>query len=1038
MTTFEQLSIDYPSTLSCPCSQISIPYNRFLAFNPEYHQVCSSDFVRNEWISSLFNVTMTNNYLLDFRLIASSQFQVLALLCRTANATVVDAIKEFTSSEMISRSALFRANFDIQIAALVEQLQTTTRADNSRIEQLFSLVLAQNRLFSALRTNFYVANIPGSNGFATYSASYANIFNEINIISTSNYPNDACSCSDTFDCKFPSGIFNWSGPGSMIAGDTLWSYPPPLFFVSGMQAGCIPQTSLLSSTLECFFNQTCLNLVTSSTDALVGVTPLNFTIGYSSFNPNTLVSNIFDQLMIESWHNTTDFGSYFEVCSPTVCTYSYSQRFNVVYMITTLVSLTGGLCVAMHILSSFIIKFLIKRKRSTVTEEADEADEANVGIDQNKITGATNAVPRSQKINGSWSLRYQSKVYSDGNNSCSCGSSSSCTKPQGFYCNSPMCHYGTSLPNLTISGFKIGCCPIDSILLSTLECLFNQSCIQMLIDWRLFGFTQDYLSINLTNINALNSSIQSQYLSNTSLETIILQLFVENWTETVDYAAHYSQCQPKSCTYTFIEQRRPIFIITNVVGLLGGLTVILRLLVPPCVKTIRHIYHHRYNRSERKIGKESNNFNIENNEFAIAGIHTHWSFSSLIASTRQSLLTINVYETESASNNQLLASRIYLVLVIISITIISLFIGLSQQTHSFTVDSPTETQFEYLHSQYPATLTCPCSQIVIQYNKFLNVSPVMHQACSSPFVSSGWSTSLFSMGSTWTVPDWFLLSIQFRLLSSLCDLAKDVAYQSGFDFISNELANVETLPVTLFQAQVSSAIALLTEQTPARFRRTLAFIIDACQSNQLQDQFMSSWKMIYSNSNESYVFRTVPLSYNNNTCTCAVGMLTCSRSLSFWNSSNNTITFPGFNGGCLPIFGLRVSTFECLYDQTCVNKLTALIGFLTPIIVLNSSDNTRYPPNATLIGSIMDDLFIETWSNSSNYSSYFYECAPASCQYSYVERNDIVYMLTILLALYGGLTISIRLIVWYGLDAFVWLLTRCRRSGQVIPVIVTE
>ena len=260
---------------------------------------------------------------------------------------------------------------------------------------------------------------------------------------------------------------------------------------------------------------------------------------------------------------------------------------------------------------------------------------------------------------------------------------------------------------------------------------------------------------------------------------------------------------------------------------------------------------------------------------------------------RQSIQTLNVYETELIGNYQLLASRIYLVLFMISIAIISFFVGLSQQTHSITVHSPTETQFEYLYSQYSTALKCPCSKVAIPYEKFLNVSPSMHLLCFSEFVSSNWSTTLFNKGSLWSVPDWFLLSTQFRLLSSLCNLAKNAINQSRYNFMSKKFISTETLPSSLFRTQLDSVITLLFRQTPITFRHTLAFITDAHQSNQLQDQFMSSWKMVYSTSEEYYIFRTVPLSYDNNTCTCAANMLACSRSLSFLDSNNNTISFPG-------------------------------------------------------------------------------------------------------------------------------------------------
>ena len=45
------------------------------------------------------------------------------------------------------------------------------------------------------------------------------------------------------------------------------------------------------------------------------------------------------------------------------------------------------------------------------------------------------------------------------------------------------------------------------------------------------------------------------------------------------------------------------------------------------------------------------------------------------------------------------------------------------------------------------------------------------------------------------------------------------------------------------------------------------------------------------------------------------------------------------------------------------------------------------------------------------YDQYFTYCAPKICQYSYSERADLLYMITILLALYGGLQTALRFIV---------------------------
>ena len=54
------------------------------------------------------------------------------------------------------------------------------------------------------------------------------------------------------------------------------------------------------------------------------------------------------------------------------------------------------------------------------------------------------------------------------------------------------------------------------------------------------------------------------------------------------------------------------------------------------------------------------------------------------------------------------------------------------------------------------------------------------------------------------------------------------------------------------------------------------------------------------------------------------------------------------------------------------------------------------------------------------------------CRYSYVERNDVLYILTTLLGLYGGLTVALRYLVWHGLRVFLLLLSRCSRQSRRI------
>ncbi|CAF3847963.1 unnamed protein product, partial [Rotaria sp. Silwood1] len=141
--------------------------------------------------------------------------------------------------------------------------------------------------------------------------------------------------------------------------------------------------------------------------------------------------------------------------------------------------------------------------------------------------------------------------------------------------------------------------------------------------------------------------------------------------------------------------------------------------------------------------------------------------------------------------------------------------------------------------------------------------------------------------------------------------------------------------------------------------------------------------------------------------------------------------------GCLPIYGLRLSTFECLYNSTCLQRLSNLIDSIYDISSpLNSSIHTRFTPvSSTPIGKLIDELFIEGWQNESNYSNYFPICAPLACRYTYVKRNNALYILTIFLGLYGGLTVGLKLIVWYSLHVYLkvqqWLTFRRRRIESI-------
>ncbi|CAF1045763.1 unnamed protein product [Rotaria sordida] len=330
----------------CRCSQTSIPYPQFVSFNPQFHQVCSSDFVSEEWFSSLFNVNTSNYHPLDFRLVASAQFQVLSILCRTSRQAVIDALKGFNSIAILSPNALSHDVLNSYIGPSIEQFQKNTLDNFRSYHHFVSSLIEEHRFISALRTNFYTRSVPGSNISVTFSAIYPQ---QVDLTQSSSMLNETCRCDRTSDCVYPAGIYNQSR--AIIPNEVFSLDVSPLFMIPGFQVGCVPQNALLQSTLECFYNQSCLDIVISLTDALRTVSALNISNSFSRFSPTTTIGILFDNLMVESWENSTDFAAYFQACAPKACSYSYLQRFFLTYMIATMASIFGGLSVALRITS---------------------------------------------------------------------------------------------------------------------------------------------------------------------------------------------------------------------------------------------------------------------------------------------------------------------------------------------------------------------------------------------------------------------------------------------------------------------------------------------------------------------------------------------------------------------------------------------------------------------------------------------------------------------------------------------------------------
>lgn len=102
--------------------------------------------------------------------------------------------------------------------------------------------------------------------------------------------------------------------------------------------------------------------------------------------------------------------------------------------------------------------------------------------------------------------------------------------------------------------------------------------------------------------------------------------------------------------------------------------------------------------------------------------------------------TINQADTR-VIRNQILATRILLVLMIFSVVILIIFASSTPKTISMKISTPSQTQYDNLQATYPDTLVCPCENIAVSSGTFLSIVPTFHQVrCVFFFYKTNTST----------------------------------------------------------------------------------------------------------------------------------------------------------------------------------------------------------------------------------------------------------------------------------------------------------
>ncbi|CAF1069768.1 unnamed protein product, partial [Adineta ricciae] len=546
-----------------------------------------------------------------------------------------------------------------------------------------------------------------------------------------------------------------------------------------------------------------------------------------------------------------------------------------------------------------------------------------------------------------------------------------------------------------VPGMFSGCYLVNSILQSTLECFYNQTCLNTF--QVTFGGSN-----NDPRFPILDSSLN---LMNESIGSIVSRLMVESWKTNIDFSAYFNACALSFCTYEYTQFHSLAYLITMIVGVFGGLTRGLCFFIPILIKVYSKIRSRHV--SPRKTRRQRLRLML-----------------NFIAS-------FNLFRRVNSNDVQLQIqrqmTRFYVIILVTALSAVFLFIALPFHKEIVSLSSPSSDEYQRLYNR-TINLQCVCSRVAIPYSSFLSLKqPLYHQVCSSDFISQKWISRMFAPSINQYLADTVtknalhynvtqypptdyraIATYHFQLLAAFCRLVNSTVDATLKQLATQHFVNAFLLASADFDMQITVLMKQLTQMMSSTFVQSLHLIRVAMHTNALFTITASNWQFTPSNPTPYFTVRTEPVIYNQSTTSCSCALTpSCTQPATIDN-----VTLPGVMVGCFPVESLLQSSLDLLYNQTLVDLLSS--GTNDTFVALNRTSASRYQPDVTTVDTILSQLMIEEWEpvvNSTSYDLYFAQCSPSSCTFSNIKRRSLVATSTDLIAFAGGFSIILNILI---------------------------
>ena len=297
----------------------------------------------------------------DYRRFLSAHLQLLQGLCDMSKQLVVDSVYQLHTSLFITTQLLSQAAFHQRILSTIQRSRSTAPLIFEQLLRTIRSANHGNAVISAYGTNVeYI--VPWDELFNVYAPTQAVFYGQ-------------CSCGLHSNCTMQA---------SLRASNT--SEPRP---IPGLKMGCTPSESFLASTLQCFYEQSCIDLIVQYTHDTHSPDPLSIP-STGHFSVNSTIAELISDLFVEQWSTAINYSTYFERCAPSRCSHTYIRRFSLLHTVTFLLALQGGLGIVLSWMCPHLVQLAVrfsewrKQRRSAVAPalrpETMHSEERSAGI----------------------------------------------------------------------------------------------------------------------------------------------------------------------------------------------------------------------------------------------------------------------------------------------------------------------------------------------------------------------------------------------------------------------------------------------------------------------------------------------------------------------------------------------------------------------------------------------------------------------------------------------------------------------------------